>query len=163
MEEQVFLLLGSNLGDRLANLRNAIQEIENRAGEVLKKSAIYQTAAWGKIDQPDFYNQVIQVHTDLSSYSLLEVILLIEKEMGRVRTEKWAARVIDIDVLYYGNQIMNTYDLVIPHPAIANRRFTLEPLAEVAPNFVHPVLQKSNAVLLLECRDVLKVEKVLML
>jgi 2-amino-4-hydroxy-6-hydroxymethyldihydropteridine diphosphokinase len=161
MEEQVFLLLGTNEGDRLANLNAAKHEIKKSVGLIVEESAIYQTAAWGKTDQPDFHNQVIRLQTTLAPQVLLVQLQEIEKKLGRVRREKWGARIIDIDILFFGKTVLNTPDLLIPHPAIALRRFTLIPLVEIAPHFVHPVLKKTNLVLLEECEDVLEVEKVL--
>jgi 2-amino-4-hydroxy-6-hydroxymethyldihydropteridine diphosphokinase len=161
MEEQVFLLLGTNEGDRLINLHVVKDEIKKSVGLVVEESAIYQTAAWGKTDQPDFYNQVLLLQTTMSPEALLLHLQQIEKKLGRERKEKWGARIIDIDILYFGKTVLNTPDLLIPHPAIALRRFTLVPLVEIAPHFVHPVLKKTNLVLLEECEDVLEVEKVL--
>lgn len=160
MEEQVFLLLGSNEGDRLINLHVVKDEIKKSVGLVAEESAIYQTAAWGKTDQPDFYNQVLLLQTTISPEALLLHLQQIEKKLGRERKEKWGARIIDIDILYFGKTVLNTPDLLIPHPAIALRRFTLVPLVEIAPHFVHPVLKKTNLVLLQECVDVLAVKRV---
>jgi 2-amino-4-hydroxy-6-hydroxymethyldihydropteridine diphosphokinase len=160
MEEQVFLLLGSNEGDRLINLHVVKDEIKKSVGLVVEESAIYQTAAWGKTDQPDFYNQVLLLQTTMSPEALLLHLQQIEKKLGRERKEKWGARIIDIDILYFGKTVLNTPDLLIPHPAIALRRFTLVPLVEIAPHFVHPVLKKTNLVLLQECVDVLAVKRV---
>jgi 2-amino-4-hydroxy-6-hydroxymethyldihydropteridine diphosphokinase len=161
MEEQVFLLLGTNDGNRMANLNSAKDEIKKSVGLLAEESAIYQTAAWGKTDQPDFYNQVLLLQTTISPEALLLHLQQIEKKLGRERKEKWGARIIDIDIVYFGKTVLNTPDLLIPHPAIALRRFTLVPLVEIAPHFVHPVLKKTNLVLLEECEDVLEVEKVL--
>jgi 2-amino-4-hydroxy-6-hydroxymethyldihydropteridine diphosphokinase len=160
MEEQVFLLLGTNDGNRMANLNSAKDEIKKSVGLVAEESAIYQTAAWGKTDQPDFYNQVLLLQTTISPEALLLHLQQIEKKLGRERKEKWGARIIDIDILYFGKTVLNTPDLLIPHPAIALRRFTLVPLVEIAPHFVHPVLKKTNLVLLQECVDVLAVKRV---
>jgi 2-amino-4-hydroxy-6-hydroxymethyldihydropteridine diphosphokinase len=160
MEEQVFLLLGTNDGNRMANLNSAKDEIKKSVGLVAEESAIYQTAAWGKTDQPDFYNQVLLLQTTMSPEALLLHLQQIEKKLGRERKEKWGARIIDIDILYFGKTVLNTPDLLIPHPAIALRRFTLVPLVEIAPHFVHPVLKKTNLVLLQECVDVLAVKRV---
>lgn len=160
MEEQVFLLLGSNEGDRLINLHVVKDEIKKSVGLVAEESAIYQTAAWGKTDQPDFYNQVLLLQTTISPEALLLHLQQIEKKLGRERKEKWGARIIDIDILYFGKTVLNTPDLLIPHPGIALRRFTLVPLVEIAPHFVHPVLKKTNLVLLQECVDILAVKRV---
>lgn len=160
MEEQVFLLLGTNDGNRMANLNSAKDEIKKSVGLVAEESAIYQTAAWGKTDQPDFYNQVLLLQTTISPEALLLHLQQIEKKLGRERKEKWGARIIDIDILYFGKTVLNTPDLLIPHPGIALRRFTLVPLVEIAPHFVHPVLKKTNLVLLQECVDILAVKRV---
>lgn len=160
MEEQVFLLLGSNEGDRLINLHVVKDEIKKSVVLVVEESAIYQTAAWGKTDQPDFYNQVLLLQTTMLPETLLLNLQQIEKKLGRERKEKWGARIIDIDILYFGKTVLNTPDLLIPHPAIALRRFTLVPLVEIAPHFVHPVLKKTNLVLLQECVDILAVKRV---
>ena len=160
MESNVFLLLGANLGDRTRQLSAAALAIDTRVGQVLQRSAVYQTAAWGKQSQPDFYNQVLRVQTHLDAPSLLQEILSIERTLGRERTEKWGARTIDIDILYFGSTVVDDTQLIIPHPAIAKRRFTLVPLVEISPSFVHPVLQKTNQVLLHECDDPLDVRPV---
>lgn len=160
MEEQVFVLLGTNEGDRLANLNTAKDEIKKTIGLIVKESAVYQTAAWGKTDQPDFYNQVLMLQTTMSPEAILLHLQQIEKKLGRVKKEKWGARIIDIDILYFGKTVLNTPDLLIPHPAIALRRFTLMPLVEIAPHFVHPVLKRTNLMLLEECEDALAVKKI---
>src|SRR6187551_1647807 len=108
MNNRIFLLLGTNLGDRRANLKNALDEIERSVGVILMTSSIYQTAAWGKLDQPDFYNQVVETETDLGSAELLETILSIESKLGRERREKWGERLIDIDILLMGDRIIQT-------------------------------------------------------
>jgi 2-amino-4-hydroxy-6-hydroxymethyldihydropteridine diphosphokinase len=159
MESNVFLLLGANLGDRSKQLHAAAAEIDNRVGKVLQKSSVYQTAAWGKQSQPDFYNQVLRVQSLLTAETVLEEILLIEQHLGRVRNEKWGARTIDIDILYFGSMVVNSPQLTIPHPAVYKRRFTLVPLAEISPAFVHPVLQQTNEQLLRACDDPLTVER----
>lgn len=156
---RVFLLLGTNLGDRSRNLAEALLRIEARAGQLVRKSSVYTTAAWGNTDQPDFYNQVLEVLTRLQAEALLEVVLGIEQEMGRVRLRKWGERLIDIDILFYGNLRIANGSLNIPHPQIANRRFTLVPLAEIAGTLVHPVLNKTIDTLLDECPDTLPVTR----
>jgi 2-amino-4-hydroxy-6-hydroxymethyldihydropteridine diphosphokinase len=161
MNSGIFLLLGTNLGDRMINLSLACEHIASRIGKVLAVSSIYQTAAWGKTDQPDFYNQVIRVDTALPPHELLKTILNIELLMGRVRTERWGTRTIDIDILFYNDLQLNEPDLVIPHPGIPQRRFTLEPLAEIAGNFLHPASGKSIDTVLKECPDESVVSKIL--
>ena len=153
----VFLLLGSNLGDRSDYLEKARLQIGLQAGKLLIFSSIYETAAWGDIPQRPFLNQVVCIETFLAPEQLLKITQAIESSLGRVRSEKWAARTLDIDILFYGSEIIETPDLVIPHPAIQQRRFTLVPLIEVAPGFVHPVLNKTSEVLLSECNDTLAV------
>ena len=156
----IFILLGSNLGDRQEHLDRARLEISRHAGEIVTASSVYKTAAWGNTHQPDFYNQVIEVHSSLDPAKLISETQLIEQKMGRTRNEKWGARIIDIDILFYGNSVLSGESLTIPHPEIANRRFTLLPLAEIAPDFIHPILKKSVREMLSDCKDNLPVEKV---
>lgn len=152
MENGVYLLLGSNLGNREENLLLARNSI-TRIGSIKTLSSVYQTQAWGNTQQPDFLNQVIQITSTQSSRELLAKIVTIENDMGRLRAEKWGPRIIDIDILFFGQKIVNEPDLSIPHPGIAMRRFTLLPLAEIAPDFIHPFLNKNCAQLLKECPD----------
>ncbi|MBE9582893.1 2-amino-4-hydroxy-6-hydroxymethyldihydropteridine diphosphokinase [Mucilaginibacter sp. JRF] len=156
---QVFLLLGSNLGDREALLAQTIQLIEQRVGPLTAASAVYETQSWGKTDEPDYLNQVIMLYTNEVPEKLLDNLLNIEHEMGRERRERWGARVIDVDILFYGDEVINTPKLQIPHPRLHERRFTLEPLAEIAPGFIHPVLNKDVLQLLNELHDNLIVKK----
>lgn len=155
----VFLLLGSNLGDRHTYLRQAIEKIGLSVGEVVQQSSVYETQAWGKTTEPDYLNQVIVVSTNLKAENVLEKILTIERELGRERKEKWGSRTIDIDILFYGDHIINKPNLIIPHPQLQNRRFTLEPLAEIAPEWVHPVLYKNMLKLKYDLEDCLIVKK----
>lgn len=155
----VYLLLGSNMGDSEQMLSVATNMIEKNIGKLTTSSVIYKTAAWGKEDQPDFLNQIIIVSSLLSSSTLLKEIFIIEKEMGRVRTTKNAARVIDIDMLFFNDEIIQTENLTVPHKQIQNRRFVLVPLAEIAPDFTHPILKKSSLELLSICSDKLNVQK----
>lgn len=157
--ENIYLLTGGNIGDRLQNLQNASSLVEKSAGVVLQKSSIYETAAWGYTQQAAFLNQVLRIKSDLSAHELLQNILAIELQMGRKRVEKMGPRVIDIDILFYGGQIISTPELVVPHPRIAQRRFVLTPLAEIAPGFIHPVFNKTTADLLKDCTDQLEVKK----
>ena len=159
MNTGIFLSLGSNQGDRQKNLRETIVQIAEVAGKIVKASPVYRTAAWGKTDQPDFLNQVIAIETSLTPEELLEKILAIEHRLGRIRTEKWAMRTIDIDILLFGNVIINSAALSLPHPELANRRFVLEPLNEIAPEYIHPILKKKISELLAECPDQLAVTK----
>ncbi len=155
----VFLLLGTNLGDRNKNLANALEAIEATIGVIRQKSSVYETAAWGITDQSSFYNLVIEMETPLSSRETLQQVLLIEQKIGRKRNEKWGERIIDIDILLFGNETIETKDLVIPHPQLANRKFTLVPLNEIAPHKIHPKLQRTINELLTSCPDTLAVQK----
>jgi 2-amino-4-hydroxy-6-hydroxymethyldihydropteridine diphosphokinase len=155
----VFLLLGSNLGDRKGYLQKAIDLIATELGAVTQKSSIYETEAWGKTDEPNYLNQVVQVNTTLPARQVLEKVLQIETKMGRVREEKWGARIIDIDILFYGQGIINEPGLTVPHPELHNRKFTLEPLSEISPDWQHPVFKKSIFQLKSELKDNLIVKK----
>ena len=148
-----YLLLGANLGDRVTTLRRAVDLIAERVGTVVQQSAVYETAPWGVTDQPTFLNQVIAVQTDVSPEETLVRTQAIEQELGRVRHEKWGARLIDIDILYYDKLVLHSATLMVPHPYLHERRFTLVPLAEIAPDFVHPVLHKTTYELLNELSD----------
>jgi 2-amino-4-hydroxy-6-hydroxymethyldihydropteridine diphosphokinase len=158
MRGGIFLLLGSNLGDRLRNLSDAATHI-NAFAPVLRKSSVYVTGAWGNNNQPDFLNQVIEVDTGLSAGALLQNTLGAEMKMGRNRIEKWGPRTIDIDILFFRDSIVDLADLKIPHPQIQNRKFTLVPLRELAPDLIHPVFKKSITRLDEECTDTLEVRR----
>ncbi len=160
MNQLVFLLLGTNIGDRHKNLLNALWAIEARAGTVRKRSAIYETEAWGKTDQPSFYNQVVQIATFLEPKALLDQLLSVEKTMGRLRNEKWGERIIDIDILFYGHEIVEAEGITIPHPELPYRKFALIPMAELADDFIHPKLFQTIHELLKNCTDVLEVKRV---
>ncbi len=157
---QSYLLLGTNIGDKKHNLLQARELINERIGEIIVPSAIYQTSAWGKEDQDDFLNQVLAVDTVLNPEQLLAQCLDIEKDLGRVRFEHWGERLIDIDILYYEDQVITSQRLTIPHPEIQNRKFTLVPLIEIAPNYIHPKLNQTNKNLLALCKDPLEVIKI---
>lgn len=154
-----YLLLGSNLGDRKKYLREALELIETRLGKVYTRSSLYQTASWGKHDQPDFINQVIRLETKLNPGELLTGILAIELDLGRQRIEKWGSRTIDIDILLYGDEVIKETNLTIPHPYLHERRFVLMPLCEIAPNIKEPVSGKTIQKLLDDLSDDLFVKK----
>lgn len=151
--ENVFLLLGTNLGDRAANLKSARNLIAFRAGQIIATSSVYETAPWGKTDQPGFLNQCLAINTQHSPEELLRILQKTEKEIGRESTEKWGPRLIDIDILFYEDRTTATDQLTIPHPYLHQRRFTLLPLAEIAAKFKHPILNKSVENLLKVCED----------
>ncbi|MCU0388791.1 MAG: 2-amino-4-hydroxy-6-hydroxymethyldihydropteridine diphosphokinase [Chitinophagaceae bacterium] len=154
-----YLLTGGNLGDRVYNLETARELIEEECGAIVKQSSIYETAAWGPVSQPDFLNQVLQIETPLSPQKLLQVLLQIENEMGRHREERYAARTIDLDILFYNDLTVDEEGLIIPHPRLYTRRFVLVPLAEIAPGLIHPILLQNIATLLKQCQDPLDVKK----
>lgn len=149
----VFLLLGANLGERESTLKQAVELISDQISPITAQSQLYETAPWGVIDQPAFLNQVIQIETELSPMKVLERTLKIEKQLGRERRLRWGARVIDIDILYYADLVLEDTELQLPHPRLHERRFTLVPLTEIAADFIHPVLRKTNRALLNECMD----------
>ncbi len=152
-----FLLTGSNLGDRFGLMNKARIQIDELAGKVIAHSNFYETAAWGKEDQPNFLNQAIKLETNHTSLELLNILLEIEKSLGRTRDQKWDARTIDIDILLYENEIIENEDLQIPHKHMHERNFTLIPLMEIAGEFEHPIFKKSIETLYWESKDNLDV------
>ena len=156
---KLYILLGSNMGNSKSNLLLAEKYIAKKIGAVIRKSNFYETAAWGNTNQADFLNQVIIVVSKHTAEKVIEKILAIEKEMGRIRTKKNAPRLIDIDILFFNKEIIKTQNLTVPHPALQNRRFVLVPLNELSPNFIHPVLNTTIHQLLLTCPDILTVKK----
>lgn len=151
------ILLGSNLGSREEFMQHAKQQLSIQVGQIVRSSAYYETKAWGNEAQPDFLNQVIVCQTTLNAKEVLAHCLSVEKKLGRDRTEKWGSRTIDIDILYFDQEIIATPALKIPHPFLHERRFTLVPLVEVLPDFVHPVFNLSNKQMLDRCADTLDV------
>ncbi|HDN79443.1 MAG: 2-amino-4-hydroxy-6-hydroxymethyldihydropteridine diphosphokinase [Chloroflexi bacterium] len=154
----VYLGLGSNLGEREANLREALSRLRGKV-ELKRVSSIYETEPVGYKEQPWFLNLVCSGLTELSPRSLLQFIKKIEQEMGRVPSVRWGPRIIDIDILFYGDLIYSDDELTIPHPRIQERRFVLVPLAEIAPDLVHPVLGIKVRELLAEVEDKARVLK----
>lgn len=158
---EAYLLTGGNIGDRLDYLSKAKQAIAKGCGRILKESAVYETAAWGKEDQEAFLNQVLKIETDLSADELLQHLLQTETDLGRKREMKYGPRTIDIDILFFNDEVINRHGLKIPHPQLQNRRFVLAPLNEMAPDKIHPVFHKTIARLLAECPDPLAVHKLI--
>ena len=152
----IIILLGTNMGDRLENLSQA-KTLMAPYVQILQESKIYQTAAWGNTDQADFLNQGINVETDLSAEELMQVLLAIESKMGRERMQKWEPRIIDLDIIFYREEIHQTSLIQIPHPELQNRAFVLQPLLDLNPQFKHPILQQSIAELWGLCPDQLSV------
>jgi 2-amino-4-hydroxy-6-hydroxymethyldihydropteridine diphosphokinase len=155
---KVFIALGSNLGDRAENLKKAIHAIELNIGAIIRQSSVYKTQPWGNSNQPDYFNQVILVHSNMSPEECLFILSSVERQMGRIREERWGSRIIDLDLLYVDDIILHTEKLTLPHPGIAQRRFVLVPLVEIAPDIVHPQLQKNQRQLLNDCSDSLEVK-----
>jgi 2-amino-4-hydroxy-6-hydroxymethyldihydropteridine diphosphokinase len=157
---KLYLLLGSNQQQPQKQLLLAQKCIAKTIGKTVRKSALYQTAAWGNTHQPDFLNQVIIVQTNLTASETMQSILTIEKKMGRIRNKKNDPRIIDIDILFYNKEIINTTNLMVPHPQLQNRNFVLVPLNQLSPNFKHPVLNKTIHQLLRNSPDKLTVNKI---
>jgi 2-amino-4-hydroxy-6-hydroxymethyldihydropteridine diphosphokinase len=153
MLHHAVLLLGSNEGDSLQLLEYAETEIIKWAGTITKSSSIYRSDAWGIKDQNDFLNKVIAIETSLNPIALLQTLLTIEQSAGRVRTQKWGPRTLDIDILYFDDIVYKDDQLLIPHAGISARKFTLIPLCEIIPDHIHPVTGKSNQWMLEHCND----------
>lgn len=154
--EGKYLLLGTNLGDKFDNLQRALDCLKNHKIIVKRASSVYESEPWGITDQPSFYNAVLEIHTDHTPQELLTRCMDIEKQLGRKRIIKWGERIIDIDILYFDEQVIKEERLTIPHPGIPDRRFTLVPLVELAPTDTHPLLHHTQEQLLEKCTDTLQ-------
>jgi 2-amino-4-hydroxy-6-hydroxymethyldihydropteridine diphosphokinase len=163
MNKQVVLSLGGNVGNVQETFTSAINSIEKKVGKLIKSSSLYITNAWGVENQPDFLNQILIFETDENPHSVLRKCLRIEKKLGRKRLKgsKWQKRKLDIDILFYEEEIINSLDLIVPHPYLHQRNFVLSPLAEIIPEFVHPILGKKMIDLKNECNDKKKAIKLL--
>jgi 2-amino-4-hydroxy-6-hydroxymethyldihydropteridine diphosphokinase len=155
-----YLLIGGNEGDRPGRMAEARREIGRTAGSILRSSSLYETAAWGKTDQADFINQALLLQTALDAPDLMLELLAIEARMGRRREGKWGPRTIDIDILFFNDDIISLPGLSIPHPELPKRRFALVPLEEIAPDQIHPVSHRSVRELLAACPDHSDVKKI---
>jgi 2-amino-4-hydroxy-6-hydroxymethyldihydropteridine diphosphokinase len=158
---EVYLCLGGNLGNCFETFKQVCGLIKQQVGAIIMQSSLYQSQPWGMDKVPDFFNQVIKVETNISAEELLLILLEIEKKLGRERTEAttYQSRLIDIDILFFNKKMIETATLHIPHPRLHLRKFVLEPLNEIAPDFIHPVLNKTIAELLLDCPDTGQVKK----
>jgi 2-amino-4-hydroxy-6-hydroxymethyldihydropteridine diphosphokinase len=155
--EIVYLLTGSNVGDKRAMLKQAKNLVAERVGSIQRSSSLYQTQAWGDVEQDDFYNQVLEVRTYHSPDLVLRIIQEIERELGRIRSTPNAPRTIDVDILFYGNKVLKTRDLVIPHPHFHERNFAMLPMMEVNGDYIHPKFQVAVDELYFDSTDTLEV------
>ncbi len=156
---QVFLQLGSNLGDREQLLFDATTIITDKIGTVVSKSKVYESTPWRVEAQENYLNQIVKIETGFTPEETLQFALDIEEELGRVRVEKWGERLIDIDIIFFNDEIIETSDLCIPHKHMHERNFVLEPLNEIAPEYIHPKYKKTVAELLEQSKDAEKVEE----
>ena len=151
---KVYLLLGGNIGDRISNLHLTTKLIKERTGKIIQRSSVYESEPWGYQSKNMFLNQVLLVETEAGPEELMEILENIEKKAGREeKGNKYSDRIIDIDILFYNDLIINNDNLIIPHKLLHKRKFALTPLFEISPDFVHPVLKKSIRTLLEECDD----------
>ncbi len=159
MKQKVVLSLGSNIGNRMENIRASETLIATAIGDVVSKSSYYETAPWGKLDQDGFINSVLVVKTDDMPSELMVKIHEIEQSLGRQKIEHWGPRVIDIDIIFYSNWIVHKEDLVIPHPHIQDRNFVMRPILDIEKNIMHPKLNKTIEELYLDSPDQSEVQK----
>ena len=158
---KLYLLLGGNLGDKKQVFEETIRLLNEQLGKITRQSQIYETEPWGFESSDLFWNQALELSVSISAMEALDRTQQIEQQLGRRRkVNQYDSRIIDIDILFYGDQVISLEKLTIPHPRIQERKFVLVPLNEIAPQLMHPVLQKSIAQLLLECPDPLRVERV---
>ena len=156
---KLYILLGGNLGDKQKVFSDARARLNQQVGIITNHSAIYETEPWGFESDDIFWNQVLEISTAFSPEEVLTQTQHIERELGRIRkANQYDSRIIDIDILFFGDQIIKTENLVVPHPRVQERKFALVPLSEIAPELIHPVFQKSIRQMLDECIDPLKVE-----
>ena len=155
----IFLQLGSNMGDREAYLHDTIRLIVKEIGAIHKSSKVYESVPWGVDNQNNYLNQVLKVKAQFSPEEVLEKVLKIEDKVGRVRNEKWGERIIDIDILFFNDLIIEKEGICIPHVHLQSRKFVLIPLNEIAPRFIHPKYNKMISELLFECKDMESVEE----
>jgi len=160
-KETAYISIGSNLGNRKLNLQKAVFLMDKKLGAITALSPIYNTPAWG-FEAEDFLNACIKLETDKTPEACLAVLMQIEKGMGRERTKAsgYVSRTIDLDIVYYGSQVIHHETLTVPHPRMEDRRFVLKPLADIAPQFYHPILKKDSRNLLQQCRDKSKPDKI---
>lgn len=145
MQITAYVALGTNLGSLKENLDEALKRLAEKGLEIAKVSSYIDTDPYGVTDQPRFLNAVCEVQTELSSQELLKILLETELEMGRVRLRHWGERIIDLDLIFYGDEIINEPNLIVPHPDMQNRDFVLRPLFEITPEKMHPVFKKTIA------------------
>lgn len=154
-----YLLIGGNLGDRFKHLQTTVQKINMLCGKIIQSSSVYETDAWGFTEQPAFLNQALEIETHLSAVELMQQIHEIELSLGRVRLSPLGPRTIDIDIIYYNNDIIDNDIVTIPHPRMEQRNFVLIPLNEIAPKMIHPQFNKTTSELLHQCKDESHVHK----
>jgi 2-amino-4-hydroxy-6-hydroxymethyldihydropteridine diphosphokinase len=155
----VYLLLGSNIGNRFLHMQKGIEKIDAQAGMIQKRSSLYETEPWGVINQDNYLNAAVMIKTPYTPDELFHRLKSIEANEGRTDQTKYASRTLDIDILFYNNWVFKTDELTIPHPRLSLRRFVLEPLYEIAPELVHPISNKTIGQLLMECTDEKKVKQ----